>query len=89
MQKCHLVMNFWIHCFLTDANVNMHSTTLVRHHKHAQYRNNKEVLQGIKDSLADIRQRTLTSIQENIVSQFPERSFYYAWSTLDLGIRRD
>ena len=45
------------------------------------------MLQGIKDSLADIRQRTLTNKEENFVSQCPEQSFYYAWSALDLGIK--
>ena len=46
-----------------------------------------EVLQGIKDSLADIRQRTLTNTGENIPSQCSEQSFYYAWSAMNLGIK--
>ena len=37
--------------------------------------------------MVDIRQRTLTNIEENIVSQCSKQAFYYAWSALDLGIK--
>ena len=45
------------------------------------------MLQGIKDSLADIRQGALTTIAETIVSQCPGQFFYYVWSALDFGIK--
>ena len=61
--------------------------TLVQHHKHARNKTDTEVLQGIKDSLTNIRQRTLTNTEENIVSQCSEQSFYYAWAALDLRIK--
>ena len=63
---------------LANVNGNIHNIILVRHHKHARNKTYTEVLQGIKDSLADIRQRTC---------QCSEQSFYYAWSALDLGIK--
>ena len=104
MQKLHLLINFWIHCFFDqngNGNGNIHNITLVRHHKHARNKTDKladvngnihnitlvrhhkharksKLIQGIKDCLADIRQRTLTNIEENIVSQCSEQSFYYA-----------
>ena len=49
---------------LTDVNRNIHNVTLIQHHKHTQNKTDMEVLQGIKDSLANIRERTLTNIEE-------------------------
>ena len=49
---------------MTDVNGNIHNITLARHHKHARNKTNTEMLQRIKDSLADIRKRTLQILKK-------------------------
>ena len=52
---------------LTNLSGNIHNITLVRHHKHNQNKTEVGMLHGIKDSLVDIKQRTLRNIEEKNV----------------------
>ena len=64
---------------LTD----IHNATLFRHCKHNQNKTKVGMLQGIKDSLADIKQKTLRNIEENIVVHCVEQSFYASFWILN------